>query len=61
VVVDLASGAELFRVTVPNLEGASLAYDGTTLAVASFYANPVHVFDIATEAERTLDAHGSLP
>jgi hypothetical protein len=61
VVVDLASGAELFRATVQISDGGNLAYDGTTLAVASTYAGPVHVFDIATGAERTLDVQGKLP
>jgi hypothetical protein len=62
VVADLATGAELFRATVPvNVEGGQLAYDGTTVAVGSYYDSPVHIFDVATGAEATVNAHGTFP
>jgi WD40 repeat protein len=64
VVVDLASGGEIFRRTVStSMEGANLSYDGTTVAVGNFYDSygPVQIFDLATGAQRTVDAHGILP
>ncbi len=64
VVADLATGTELFRTTVAaSVEGGQLAYDGTTVAVGNFYESngPVHVYDLATGAERTVDVHGLLP
>jgi hypothetical protein len=64
VVVDLASGAELFRQAVPmSLEGASLAFDGTTVAAGNYsdLYGPVRIYDLATGAERTVEAHGILP
>lgn len=64
VVVDLTSGTELFRHQVPvSLEGAEVAFDGTTVAVGNFYDSygPVRIFDVATGTERTVEAHGVLP
>ncbi|MDD9370897.1 MAG: hypothetical protein PV358_12340, partial [Acidimicrobiales bacterium] len=64
VVVDLASGTELFRHEVPvSLEGAEVAFDGTTVAVGNFYDTygPVRIYDIATGTERSVEAHGLLP
>ena len=64
VVVDLASGGEIFRRTVStSMEGANLSYDGTTVAVGNFYDGygPVQIYDLATGAQRTVDAHGILP
>jgi hypothetical protein len=64
VVVDVATGAELFRRSVPvSIEGGQLVYDGTTLAAGNFYDSrgPVHIWDLATGAERTVDTHGLLP
>jgi hypothetical protein len=64
VVVDVASGAEVFRRAAPvALEGVEIAFDGSTVAVGNFYDSygPVRVFDVASGAERTVDAHGLLP
>ena len=64
VVVDLGSGTELFRHEVPvSLEGAEVAFDGTTVAVGNYYDSygPVRIYDIAAGTERTVDAHGLLP
>lgn len=64
VVVDLASGAELFRYEVPvAIEGAEVAFDGTTVAVGNYHDSygPVRIYDVATGMERTVDTHGLLP
>lgn len=62
VVVDLASGAELFRrPDAAPVEGGELSFDGTSVAVGSFYDGQATVFDVATGAERTIDAHGIMP
>jgi hypothetical protein len=64
VVVDLASGDEIFRQPVPvSLEGAEIAFDGATVAVGNFYDSygPVRVYDVASGTERTVDGHGLLP
>jgi WD40 repeat protein len=62
VVFDLATGDELFRRPVaPPIEGDQLSYDGTSVAVGSFYEGPVRIYDLASGAERTIDAHGVLP
>ena len=60
-VVDLATGAELFRTAVPqSVEGDQLSYDGTSVAVGNYYEEngPVRIFDVATGAERTIGADG---
>lgn len=64
VVVDLDSGEELLRRTVPvSLEGAEVSFDGASVAVGNFYDSygPVRIFDLADGAERTVDAHGLVP
>jgi hypothetical protein len=62
VVIDLASGEELLRRQVPvTVEGSEVAYDGTTVAIGSYYDGQVHLFDVGSGTERTLDAHGLLP
>jgi hypothetical protein len=62
VVFDLASGAELLRRTVPvTVDGSELSFDGTSVAVGSFGRGQITVFDVATGAERTVDAHGIIP
>ena len=62
VVFDLASGAELLRRTVPvTVEGSELSFDGTSVAVGSSWRGQMTVFDVATGAERTVDAHGIIP
>jgi hypothetical protein len=59
VVYDVATGEELFRRPFEmSIEGDEISWDGTTLAVGSYYGNPVTVIDIATGDEHTLDAHG---
>jgi len=64
VVIDLASGTERLRRNVPvSVEGADVAFDGTSVAVSSFYDSygATRIYDVATGAERTVDAHGLLP
>jgi hypothetical protein len=64
VVVDVDSGEELFRRTVPvSLEGAELSFDGTSVAVGNFYDSygPVRIFALDGSSERTIDAHGLVP
>lgn len=67
VVYDLATGAERYRETFPDLatEGAQLSYDGTTVAVGNYYEGyddvvypPVTIINLATGARHTVDAHG---
>jgi hypothetical protein len=62
VVYDLATGAERFRETFPiSVEGAQLSYDGTTLAVGSYYhtsGDTVTVIDLASGARHTIEGHG---
>jgi hypothetical protein len=63
IVYDLASGAELFRKTIDmSIEGDELSYDGTTLAVGSYYPDrvPITVVDMATHAEHTIHANGVI-
>jgi hypothetical protein len=62
VVIDLASGAELFRrPDAAPVEGSQLTLDGTSVAVGNFYDGQATVFEVATGAERTIDAHGIIP
>jgi hypothetical protein len=68
VVVDMATGAELFRRTLPlEVTTSQLAYDGHTLAVNAWdpsgntVGGVTHVIDVATGAEHTVDAVGLLP
>jgi hypothetical protein len=62
VVIDLASGGELFRrLDAAPVEGSQLTFDGTSVAVGSFYEGQATVFDVATGSERTIDAHGVIP
>jgi hypothetical protein len=61
VVYDLATGAETFRRSFDmSTEGDSMSYDGTTLAVGSYYHEhgPLTVIDLATGAEHTVAAGG---
>jgi hypothetical protein len=61
VVYDLATGAETFRRSFDmSIEGDSMTYDGTTLAVGSYYAEdgPLTVIDLATGAEHTVASGG---
>ena len=46
-----------------SVDDTAAALDGSTVAVGNFYDSygPVRVFDLATGAERTVDAHGVLP
>lgn len=63
-VVDLASGRELFCRTAPvSPEGAEVSFDGTTVAIGNFYDGygPVRIYDLGDGAERTVEAHGLLP
>ena len=60
--IDLASGAELFRrPDAAPAEGGQLTFDGTSVAVGNFYDGQATVFEVATGAERTIDAHGIIP
>ena len=64
VVVDVASGSELFRRTLPvSLEGAQVSFDGTSVAVGNYYDayGPVRIYDLSDGTERTVEAHGLLP
>jgi hypothetical protein len=61
VVYDLATGAETFRRSFDqSTEGDSMTYDGTTLAVGSYYHEhgPLTVIDLATGTEHTVAAGG---
>jgi hypothetical protein len=63
VVYDLATGAETFRRSFDmSIEGDSMSYDGTTLAVGNYsHENgPVTVIDLATGAEHTVAAGGVI-
>jgi hypothetical protein len=42
------------------VEGSQLTFDGTSVAVGSFYEGQATVFDVATGSERTIDAHGVI-
>jgi hypothetical protein len=62
VVFDLASGDELLRrADAATVEGSQLAFDGTSVAVTNAYDGRTTVIDVATGAERTVQAHGVLP
>jgi len=64
VVFALATGDERLRPPVStDAEGSEIAYDGTSVAVGDYAEGdgPVQVFDVATGAERTIDAYGVLP
>jgi hypothetical protein len=62
VVFDLASGDELLRrADAATVEGSQLAFDGTSVAVTNSYDGRTTVIDVATGAERTVQAHGVLP
>jgi hypothetical protein len=61
VVYDLATGAVTFRRSFEmSIEGDSMTYDGTTVAVGSYYNEngPITVVDLATGAEHTVASGG---
>ena len=60
-VYDLTTGEVTFHESIDmSAEGDELSYDGTTVAIGSYYDPPVTVIDLATATRRTIDAHGLL-